>query len=54
MPEEILSYLDADYGIVGEGETAVCSLVSALEQQADPCRRSPTIVMSVCLKKGMP
>lgn len=30
MPEEILNYVGADHGIVGEGEAAVCELVEAL------------------------
>jgi len=30
MPEEILDYVGADYGIVGEGEVAVCELVDGL------------------------
>ena len=30
MPEEILAYLGADHGIVGEGEAAVCELVARL------------------------
>ncbi len=30
MPEEILTYCQADYGIVGEGEAALCQLVAAL------------------------
>jgi len=32
LPEEILDYLTADYGVVGEGEHALCDLVSDLEQ----------------------
>lgn len=32
MPEAILDYVGADYGIVGEGERAVCELVEALAQ----------------------
>lgn len=32
MPEEILAYLEADYGISGEGEAAVCDLVETLIQ----------------------
>jgi len=32
LPEEILDYLTADYGVVGEGERALCDLVSNLEQ----------------------
>ena len=31
LPEEILDYLTADYGIVGEGEQALCDLISDLE-----------------------
>jgi lipid biosynthesis B12-binding/radical SAM protein len=30
LPEEILAYLGADHGVVGEGEEAVCSIVAAL------------------------
>lgn len=30
MPEDILEFIGADYGIVGEGEVAVCELVAAL------------------------
>jgi len=32
MPEEILHCLNADYGIAGEGEHAVCSLITALNE----------------------
>lgn len=32
MPEEILAYLEADFGISGEGEMAVCDLVETLAQ----------------------
>ncbi len=32
MPDEILQYLGADYGITGEGEHAVCNLVAALDE----------------------
>jgi lipid biosynthesis B12-binding/radical SAM protein len=32
MPDEILSYLGADYGITGEGEQAVCDLIKALDE----------------------
>ena len=32
MPEEILDYLGADYGITGEGEQAVCSLIEGLNE----------------------
>jgi len=34
LPEEILAYLGADYGVVGEGEEAVCAIVAALAQGA--------------------
>ncbi len=30
MPEEILDYFSADYGVVGEGEAALCQLVADL------------------------
>ena len=32
LPEEILDYLTADFGVVGEGERALCDLVSDLER----------------------
>lgn len=32
LPEELLSYTGADYGIVGEGEQLVCRLVEGLSQ----------------------
>lgn len=32
LPVDILDYLAADYGVVGEGERALCDLVSDLEQ----------------------
>lgn len=35
MPMEILEYLDADYGLVGEGEELLPKLVDLLEQGAD-------------------
>jgi lipid biosynthesis B12-binding/radical SAM protein len=35
MPEEILGYLDADHGIVGEGERALCRLVDDLAEGKD-------------------
>jgi radical SAM superfamily enzyme YgiQ (UPF0313 family) len=35
MPKEILAYLDADYGLVGEGEELLLKLVDLLEQCAD-------------------
>lgn len=31
LPEEILDYLAADYGVTGEGERAVCGLIADLE-----------------------
>ena len=40
MPKEILDYLEADYGVVGEGEYALCNLIDALEQS----RSVPRIV----------
>ena len=33
LPEEILTYLGADYGIVGEGERVICNLISKLEKR---------------------
>lgn len=34
LPEEILAYLGADYGVVGEGEEAVCSIIAGLAKGA--------------------
>jgi radical SAM superfamily enzyme YgiQ (UPF0313 family) len=31
LPEDILDYLTADYGVIGEGELAFCDLISDLE-----------------------
>ena len=31
LPEEIINYIDADYGVVGEGERTLCDLIVALE-----------------------
>ncbi|HEY3307633.1 MAG TPA: lipid biosynthesis B12-binding/radical SAM protein [Desulfuromonadaceae bacterium] len=38
MPEELLDFTGADYGIVGEGERLVCDLVRDLSQGAHPPR----------------
>jgi len=32
MPEDILDYIEADYGIVGQGEQALCDLAAAYDQ----------------------
>lgn len=32
MPEDILDYIEADYGIVGQGEQALCDLAAAFNQ----------------------
>ncbi len=32
LPEEILDYLAADYGVVGEGERTICDLIKKLEE----------------------
>jgi lipid biosynthesis B12-binding/radical SAM protein len=32
LPEEILDYIAADYGVVGEGERALCNLIEKLEK----------------------
>ena len=32
MPEEIMDYLAADYGVTGEGERALCDLINKLEK----------------------
>lgn len=39
MPEELLDYTGADYGIVGEGERLVCDLVRDLSQGITPPSR---------------
>lgn len=31
LPEVIIDYIDADYGVVGEGERALCDLIAGLE-----------------------
>jgi lipid biosynthesis B12-binding/radical SAM protein len=36
MPERILLFLQADYGISGEGETALCDLIARLESGERP------------------
>lgn len=38
MPEELLEYTGADYGIVGEGERLVCDLIRDLSQGKKPPR----------------
>lgn len=38
MPEELLAYTGADYGIVGEGERLVCELIRDLSQGKRPHR----------------
>ena len=38
MPEELLEYTGADYGIVGEGERLVCDLIRDLSQGIKPPR----------------
>ena len=38
MPEELLAYTGADYGIVGEGERLVCGLVRDLSKGKTPAR----------------
>jgi lipid biosynthesis B12-binding/radical SAM protein len=39
MPEELLDYTGADYGIVGEGERLVCELIRDLSQGITPPSR---------------
>jgi len=36
MPEEMLEKIDADYGIVGEGEVLICELVKEIESGTRP------------------
>jgi lipid biosynthesis B12-binding/radical SAM protein len=38
LPEELLAYTGADYGIVGEGERLLCELIRDLEQGKTPPR----------------
>ncbi len=53
FPEQLLGLSGADFGIVGEGETSLVSLVNALENRADPTgvpglvfRRGTTIALN--------
>lgn len=39
MPEEVLNYTGADYGVAGEGETAIIELVQALAAGEKPTKR---------------
>ncbi len=48
MPEELLAYTGADYGIVGEGERLVCDLVRDLSQG----KTSPSLLRSGVLLTG--
>lgn len=38
MPEAILDYVGADYGVKGEGELAICRLIEALNAGKEPAR----------------
>lgn len=38
LPEEILAYTGADYGVVGEGERVICDLIRDLSAGATPAR----------------
>jgi len=38
LPEEILAYTGADYGVVGEGERIICDLIRDLAEGASPPR----------------
>ena len=38
MPEELLAYTGADYGVIGEGERLVCDLIRDLSQGIEPPR----------------
>ena len=38
LPEEILAFTGADYGVVGEGERIVCDLIQDLEDGKTPPR----------------
>ncbi|MDD2733062.1 MAG: lipid biosynthesis B12-binding/radical SAM protein [Desulfuromonadaceae bacterium] len=49
MPEELLAYTGADYGIVGEGERLVCELISNLSEGISP----PRILYSNGLLSGV-
>lgn len=48
LPEELLDYTGADYGIVGEGERLVCELIRDLEQG----KRPPRLLRSAGLLSG--
>lgn len=38
MPEELMAYTGADYGIIGEGERLVCELIRELSEGKEPSR----------------
>jgi lipid biosynthesis B12-binding/radical SAM protein len=48
IPEEILDYVGADYGVVGEGERVICDLIESLEH-GNP---APAILRSDTPLKG--
>lgn len=59
IPKEMLEYMEADYGIAGQGEESLPSLVSAIEQKTDvTCipglvyRNENTILMNAPVIKG--
>ncbi len=53
LPEDILDYLKADYGVVGEGEQVICDLIDALNNGRPVSRiidghRAPLIGEAMC------
>ena len=44
MPDEILGYLGADYGVVGEGEHTVCGLIEGLDGKKPMPRITGSVV----------
>lgn len=48
LPDELLAYTGADYGVVGEGELVICELLAKLEAKESV----PRIMQGSCLLKG--
>ena len=46
VPESILNYLQADYGILGEGEYALIKFIHALGQTKDPYAKQPSQIIN--------
>ena len=58
MPREVLAYLDADYGVIGEGEEVLPRLISCIEEKSAPsalpgvlCRGGETFLPPVAVER---